>query len=123
MLVFAIADARREFQRGKRNITKERALAGNVEDASCRLEAFAAQQSSPSAKAVRHENMLRLAAALLQLPGDQRQAVELKHLHGLTVAEIAGLLKRSETAVGGLLRRGMTHLRDLLRDKEDDNGP
>jgi len=68
---------------------------------------------------VRHENIVRLAAALLKLPEDQRMAMELKHLQGLHVAEIAGLLERSETAVGGLLRRGMTRLRELLTAKDD----
>ena len=114
MLAFAIADLHREFNRAKRDVARERALAVSIEGSSCQIEALAAQQSSPSERPVRHENMLRLAAALLQLPEDQRQAVELKHLQGLSVADIAGLLKRSETAVGGLLRRGMTRLRDLL---------
>jgi len=118
MLVCTIADARREFHRAKRDVAREQALAMAVEGSSCQLEALAAQQSSPSERAQHHENMLRLAAALLQLPEDQRQAVELKHLRGLRVAEIAGLLSRTETAVGGLLRRGMTRLRDLLQDED-----
>lgn len=119
MLAYAIADLRRDYRRGKRDIARERALAVSLEDSSCQLEALAAQHSSPSEKAVRHENMVRLAAALLKLPQDQRQAVELKHLQGLRIADIAGLLERSETAVGGLLRRGMTRLRDLLKTKDD----
>jgi RNA polymerase sigma-70 factor (ECF subfamily) len=117
MLVYALADARREFRCGKRDIARERALPATLEGSSRRLDELAAQQSSPSERAVHHENMLRLAAALLQLPEDQRLAVERKHLQGLSVAEIAALLGRSETAVGGLLRRGMTRLRQLLRDQ------
>ena len=94
-------------------------MAASLDGSSGQLEALAAQHSSPSERAVRDENMLRLAAALLKLPEDQRKAVELKHLQGLSVAEIAGLLERGETAVGGLLRRGMTRLRDLLETKDD----
>jgi RNA polymerase sigma-70 factor (ECF subfamily) len=119
MLVYALADLRREFKRGKRDIARERSLQTELEGSSLRLEGLAAQQSSPSQRAVRHENMLRLAAALLSLPEDQRLAVERKHLQGLTVAEIAALLNRSETAVGGLLRRGMTRLRELLKEKDE----
>jgi RNA polymerase sigma-70 factor (ECF subfamily) len=121
ILAYAIADLHRDFHRAKRDIARERALAVSLEASSCQLESLAAQHSSPSERAVRHENMLRLAAALLQLPEDQRQAVELKHLQGLSIAEIARLLERSETAVGGLLRRGMTRLRDLLEAKDDES--
>jgi len=118
MLAYAIADALRDLKRAKRDVARERSLEATLHGSSCQLEALAAQQSSPSQRAMRHENMLRLAEALLQLPEDQRRAVELKHLQGLRVADIAALMNRSETAVGGLLRRGMTRLRDLLQEKE-----
>jgi len=115
MLAFAMADARRHVRRGKRDIGLERSLEATLAGSSCQLQALAAQQSSPSQRAARNEDLVRLADALLELPEDQRRAVELKHLQGRSVAEIAGLLQRSETAVGGLLRRGMTRLRDLLQ--------
>src|SRR5437764_9573484 len=82
MLVYALVDARREFRRGKRDIARERSLEAAFEGSSLRLQGLAAQHSSPSQRAIRHENMLRLAAALLQLPEDQRLAVERKHLQG-----------------------------------------
>jgi RNA polymerase sigma-70 factor, ECF subfamily len=121
LLVFALADARRDFKRAKRDIARERSLEMALDGSSCRLEALAAQHSSPSQKATRHEDMLRLADALLQLPEDQRSAVAMKHLQGLSVAEIATLMQRSETAIGGLLRRGMTRLRDLLKETEGES--
>lgn len=121
MLVFALADLRRDHKRAKRDIARERSLDITLNGSSSRLEVLAAQQSSPSQKAARHEGMLRLADALLQLPEDQRGAVAMKHLQGLSVAEIASFMYRSETAIGGLLRRGMTRLRDLLKEKESES--
>jgi RNA polymerase sigma-70 factor, ECF subfamily len=93
-----------------------------MEDSSARLEALlAADQTSPSARAVRHEELLRLAEALAALPDDQRQAVELHHLHGLAVEEVARALGRSESAAGGLLRRGLKRLRELMREPTGDS--
>ena len=78
------------------------------------------QQTSPSARAVRDEELRRLAEALAGLPEDQRRAVELHHLHGLPVEEVARTLGRSESAAGGLLRRGLKRLRELMREPTGD---
>jgi RNA polymerase sigma-70 factor (ECF subfamily) len=116
MLAYGIADARRAQGRAKRDRAREGSLEAALEESFSRLEAWlAADQSSPSQRAVRQEELLRLAEALTQLPEDQRRAVELRHLHGASVAAIAQCLGRTETAVGGLLRRGMTKLREFLQ--------
>ena len=60
---------------------------------------------------------MTVASRCLVGPTRQRSAVAMKHLQGLSVAEIAGLMQRSETAIGGLLRGSMTRLRDLLKEK------
>lgn len=115
VLACELADALRGLARAKRDAARERELEAVLGEVSSRLEAcLAADQSSPSARAAHNEQLIRLAAALLHLPDDQRRAVELRHLQGRSVAEIAAALGKTETAVGGLLRRGMTRLRELM---------
>ncbi len=75
---------------------------------------LAADQTSPSERVIRREEVLRLACALGQLPEDQRRAIELHYLRGLVLSEAAGLMDRSPAAVAGLLFRGLKKLRELL---------
>jgi RNA polymerase sigma-70 factor (ECF subfamily) len=118
ILASQLATAVRRFlAAGKRDAFREQSLHAAVEESSARLEALlAAEQTSPSEGAVRHEELRRLAVALAGLPEDQRRAVELHHLHGLPVEEVAAALGRSEAAAGGLLRRGLRRLRELLSE-------
>jgi RNA polymerase sigma-70 factor (ECF subfamily) len=109
------AEARRFLQAGKR-AARERSLEAALSESSARLEGLlAADQTSPSQQADRQEQLLLLAAALARLPEDQRHAVERHHLQGWPLADIATEMGRSESAVGGLLRRGLKGLRELMR--------
>jgi RNA polymerase sigma-70 factor, ECF subfamily len=56
-------------------------------------------------------------AALRALTADQRAAVLLHYVDGLSVREIAMNLKRSESSVESLLARGRERLRALLGDQ------
>jgi RNA polymerase sigma-70 factor (ECF subfamily) len=108
-----LADALRKYGTGARDVALERSL----EESASRLEAWlASEQSSPSDRAARQEQSLRLAAALAQLPDDQRQAIDLKHLQGRPVEKVAREMGRSGAAVAGLLRRGLKRLRELMAD-------
>jgi RNA polymerase sigma-70 factor (ECF subfamily) len=114
-----LADEMRKLGTGKRDVARERSLEEAVEASSVRLQGWlAADQSSPSQQVQRQEDSLRLAAALAELPEAQRRAVELHHLNGQTLAEVAAELSCSKPAAAGLLHRGLKRLRELLGDEE-----
>jgi RNA polymerase sigma-70 factor (ECF subfamily) len=107
-----LAQSLRRYGTQRRDTGLERSLQAAVETSSARLEAWlAAEESGPDQKAERNEQLLQLADAMACLPEDQRAAVELRHLQGLSVAEIMRQMDRTEAAVSGLLRRGLEGLR------------
>ncbi len=109
-----LLNAFRDHARDKRDFRRERSLDSELEEAASRAEWLAAEQSSPSCRADRRLESLRLADALATLPLDQRTAVELRHLQGRPLKEIAASMQRSTSAVAGLLHRGLQALRDEL---------
>jgi RNA polymerase sigma-70 factor (ECF subfamily) len=118
-LAHNLTDEVRKLRTAGRDVARERSLQDALEQSSARLDTWlAADQTSPSQRAIRQERALRLAEALGHLPPDQREAVELHHLRGLAVAEVARQIGRSPGAVGALLARGLKGLRQRLRDDE-----
>jgi RNA polymerase sigma-70 factor (ECF subfamily) len=116
ILAHNLTDEVRKLGAAVRDVVRERSFEGALEDSSARLKGWlAADQSSPSQQAIRNEQSLRLAEALVQLPEDQRRAVELHHLQGYSLAEVADHLGRSKSAVASLLFRGLEKLRRLLQ--------
>ena len=112
-----LANVVRDLTRGKRDVRKEQALQKDLDASASKLEGWlAADQSSPSQQAERHEGALRLAEALAQLPETQRDAVLLRHFEGLALAEIAEQLECTTAAVTGLLQRGLKNLRKSLAE-------
>jgi RNA polymerase sigma-70 factor (ECF subfamily) len=118
-LAHNLADAVRAFGQAKRDVARERALEEAVQASSARLAAWlAAEQSSPSQRAQRHEQAVHLAIALAALPEAHREALELHYCQGRPLAEIAAHLGRSTAAVAGLLKRGLKELRRRLHEQE-----
>jgi RNA polymerase sigma-70 factor (ECF subfamily) len=72
-------------------------------------------EATPSQRIMRRESSAELQTLLAELPDDQREAVRLKHLEGQTLAEIAAVMNKSEAAVAGFLRRGITALKQRVR--------
>src|SRR5580704_4475473 len=102
-----LANVLRDLRRDKRDVAREQPLQAALDESASRLEAWlAAEQSSPSQQAQRHERAVRLADALASLPESQREAVVLRHWNGCSLAEIGERLGCTTAAVTGLLHRG-----------------
>ena len=118
ILANTLIDAARKYQH---ELDGQRPIDQAVDASSARMEAWlAADQSSPSERAGRQEDLLRLARALAELPEDQRVVVEdVHHLAGSgRLAEIAA------TSDAPRYRRpasaapcGLKKLRTLLREE------
>jgi RNA polymerase sigma-70 factor (ECF subfamily) len=109
------SEALRRYTASNRDLAREHSLEAALEESSVRLEQWLTQeQSGPDQRLNRQEQLLGLAHALAQLPEDQRRALELHHLKGLPVKEVARELERSPAAVGSLLFRGLKKMRALL---------
>ena len=119
ILANQLTDATRHFARQKRNAALERTYQETIDDSARRLERVVApDQTSPSQKASKFERASRLAEALAELPEDQRVAVELHHLSGFKLGEVADHMERTHASVAGLLRRGLKTLRARLEGLE-----
>jgi len=117
ILTNTLLDKEREMTAEKRDVNRKRSLEAELEASSARLEnLLAADGSSPSEQVSRQEQMVRALDALSDLPDDQRTAVEMHYLKGLSPAEIAEQLGRSAAAVGALIFRGIQKLRERLKD-------
>jgi RNA polymerase sigma-70 factor, ECF subfamily len=114
-----LADVLRKLRARKRDIRREWSLDNAVAQSASRLEQWlVAQQSSPSQHAIRQEELLRMAETLAVLPEGQRRAIELHHLQGWPLADIAVELETTKAAVAGLLHRGLKNLRIQLESSD-----
>jgi RNA polymerase sigma-70 factor (ECF subfamily) len=121
VLAHNLADEVRQLGAKKRDARREQSLAQAMEESSCRLEAWLAdEQSSPSERLQRQEQLLRMAEALEHLPDDQREAIELHHLREHSLVEVAAKMGRSRGSVAQLIFRGLRRLRQKL-EKADGN--
>ncbi|HEY1381147.1 MAG TPA: sigma-70 family RNA polymerase sigma factor [Gemmataceae bacterium] len=118
ILARTLADTVRHYDADKRAVDLEQSLTADLDKSASGLAAWvAADQTSPSERAERNEDLLRLADALAGLPDAQREVVVLKHLQGRTLAEIAESTGRTTAAVAGLLRRGLEALRERMEEE------
>jgi len=67
----------------------------------------------------RRDQLRSVLAALRLLPQDHQEVIRLRVVLGLTTAEVASWMGRSEGAVRVLLHRALKSLREQLADAED----
>ena len=120
ILANVVTDEIRKATAQKRDLGMERSLNVAIHESSSQLERFmAVGESSQSECAERNELLLRLAAALDEMPADQRDVVILRDFEGDKIHDIATKLGRSEKSVAGLLLRGRRMLRDHVKDYQE----
>jgi RNA polymerase sigma-70 factor (ECF subfamily) len=113
ILANKLADSRRRL--GRQPLNLDDLLCAALDESSARIDKLlGGAGESTGEQAIRRERLVRLEAALEQLPPDWREVVVRKHLHGESVPAIAAATGRTTGAVAGLLRRGMRRLRELM---------
>ena len=111
-----LADAVRGLARAKRDVSREQSL-DQIADTFSRVDDWlVAVQSSPGERAVRSEELFRMADALTRLPDLPREAIVLHYLQELPLAEVGRQLNKTPAAVAGLLHRGLKRLREMMAD-------
>jgi RNA polymerase sigma-70 factor (ECF subfamily) len=116
ILASTLADAVKHYERDKRDVGLERSLEADLDRSASGFAAWlAADQTSPSARAERNEELLRMVEALAELPEAMREVVVLRHCQGWTLPQIAERLGRTVPSVASLLRRGLAELCHRLK--------
>lgn len=112
-----IADAVRKYGGTLRPL--EHSLEEAIEQSSARLDTWLTSDSvSAGGKFQHEESLLLMVEALARLPENQRLALELRHLEGLSVPEVCRRMGKSLPAVAGLLHRGLKSLRAELAEED-----
>ena len=86
-----------------------------VEKATVEFLHFTDTDDVSSREPERREQCAEVRAALAEIPGDQKQAIELAFLGGLTHEQIAQQLDTPLGTVKARIRRGLLRLRDRLK--------
>ncbi|MBI4600692.1 MAG: sigma-70 family RNA polymerase sigma factor [Planctomycetes bacterium] len=111
-----LRNAGRDLRLAKRDVSRERSLEAALDESSARLEGWlAAEGSSPSGRAAREEEVLRLAEAIAGLPESEQEVLLLRYSEGWTLEAIGERLGVSRNTAARLLRSGLSRLEDRMR--------
>jgi RNA polymerase sigma-70 factor (ECF subfamily) len=120
-----LAQARRAAHRKKRDIDRAVPAGAVVSDSYWNLlDQLCADSGTPSRVARREEALSAMLGCIDELSDSHRQVIELRYLEGLSVAEVARRLDKSEAAVVALAKRALSALRESMdRRGEFTRGP
>lgn len=82
------------------------------------IQQLPGSKTSPSGVVIRSEAVVALLDALHQIPETQAEAIRLRYMEGLSLSEIVERMGKSDTAVAGLLKRGLQKLRVIMKSDE-----
>ncbi|TAJ25131.1 MAG: sigma-70 family RNA polymerase sigma factor [Planctomycetota bacterium] len=108
-----LRDRARFWARDRRDAAREQPLAGFDDDELATLDGLSSLLS-PSRDAVAAEELARLESAFAKLEPDYREVILLARVVGLSHAEIAARMGRTESATWNLLSRALAKLSTLL---------
>lgn len=104
-----IMDRNRYLHRDRRDIDREIVPATTDSEAATLLSCYATL-GTPSRCASAREELTRLETAVQDLPEAQRDAVTMSRLMGMEYKDIAEVMQTTESAVRGLVARGLAAL-------------
>lgn len=106
---------RRYFGAKGRDLNLEQGIVAQINQSSQAMDGgLIGSNTTPSQHVARREQSVLLADALARLSEDHREAIVLRHLEGLSLAETAARMGRSEDSVQKLYVRGLMNLRRLM---------
>ena len=106
-----MARAQRAAKRGGEHVALPPGEESSLTDL---LTLVAAHEHTPSRSIAGHEAIAAITGALPQINADYREALQLRYIEGLSVAQTAERMQRTERAVHMLCHRGLAQLRDVL---------
>jgi RNA polymerase sigma-70 factor, ECF subfamily len=112
-----LIDALRTQRREGCDVHREQAISNSLDESAMGLDHFLlASDSTPSEIVHKRFRALEVAAAIEELPANQRDAIVSRYFHKATLEQIAEQLQKSKPAIAGLLKRGLESLRSRLRE-------
>ena len=106
----------------KRSVRREvnaDAKAGNDSAGAPWISLLPGSTTSPSGVVIKAEAAVALLEALHQLPETQAEAIRLRYMEGLPLSQIVERMGKTDTAVAGLLKRGLQKLRTIIDPKNN----